>query len=278
MKITYLGTAAAEGFPAMFCDCDFCRNARLLGSSEIRTRSQVLIDDDLLIDFPPESYVHSLGGQFSLSKIKYLLVTHSHMDHFYAHDFVLRGYKYAKIQEEVLHIFGNEEVSKVFNECTAREMKEVVKPHLDVNIIGEYNCFTFGEYKVLTIPAQHSTQETALLFYIEKRGIGYLHLYDTGRISKEALLFLRDNGAKANLVSFDCTFLNVTAGEVSRHMGIEDDMTIKEQLKDLKVVNDDTKFVITHFSHNANPIRSNLKQIEKKYGVVAAYDGLQIEI
>lgn len=278
MKITYLGTAAAEGFPAMFCDCYFCRNARLLGKSEVRTRSQVLIDDDLLIDFPPESYVHSLGGQFNLSKIKYLLVSHSHMDHFYAHDFILRGYKYAKLEQDVLHIYGNEEVSKVFSECTAREMKQVVAPHLNLQVIDKYNCFTFGDYKVLTIPAQHSQQETDLLFYIEKHGVGYLHLYDTGRISKDALSFLKDNGAKANLVSFDCTFLNVTAGDVSRHMGIEDDMIIKTQLEDLNVVNDKTKFVITHFSHNANPIRKNLAEVENKYGVIAAYDGLQLEI
>ena len=27
MKLTYLGTAAAEGFPAVFCNCEHCREA-----------------------------------------------------------------------------------------------------------------------------------------------------------------------------------------------------------------------------------------------------------
>ena len=51
MKIQYLGTAAAEGIPAIFCDCKTCQKARKLGGKEIRTRSQAIIDDRLLIDF-----------------------------------------------------------------------------------------------------------------------------------------------------------------------------------------------------------------------------------
>ena len=52
MKIKFLGTAAAEAFPAMFCDCENCKKARSLGGKNIRTRSQTLIDNDLFIDYP----------------------------------------------------------------------------------------------------------------------------------------------------------------------------------------------------------------------------------
>ncbi len=38
MKLTYLGTAAAEGWPAVFCNCPCCRQARVLGGKDIRTR------------------------------------------------------------------------------------------------------------------------------------------------------------------------------------------------------------------------------------------------
>ena len=31
MKILYLGTGAAEGVPAVFCNCDTCREARRRG-------------------------------------------------------------------------------------------------------------------------------------------------------------------------------------------------------------------------------------------------------
>jgi phosphoribosyl 1,2-cyclic phosphate phosphodiesterase len=278
MKIKFLGTGAAEGFPAMFCSCPNCQAARSLGESEVRTRTQVIIDDDLSIDFPPEAYVHSLKFGVNLSNLKYLIVTHSHMDHFYSHDFILRGYKYAALQEELLTIYGNDEVKKVFDECTRRELKEEVAPHICLNVIKPYQTFYAGDYKIITIPAQHSLQEEALLFYVERGGKGYLHLHDSGMISDEALAFLAKKKAKACAVAFDCTFLDNSNGLTARHMSIEENMLVKQKLKELGVIDDDTKLIITHFSHNANPTRSRLKDIEKTYNVIAAYDGLQVEI
>ena len=38
MKIKYLGTAAAEAIPALFCTCDVCRKARKVGGRELRLR------------------------------------------------------------------------------------------------------------------------------------------------------------------------------------------------------------------------------------------------
>ena len=278
MKIRFLGTGAAEGVPAMFCGCENCINIRKLGEAEFRTRSQVLIDDMLSIDFPPEAYSHSLKSGVSISKLKYLLVTHSHMDHFYAHDFILRGYKYARLDEDVLQIYGNAEVGKVFAECTAREMKVEVAPHVSFNVVKPYDKFTVGEYEVITIPANHGKTEDALLFYVFHGGKGYLHFYDTGRICDTAFDFLLKNNAKANVVAFDCTFGESIGGENSRHMGIEDCMLMKRRLQERGVTDKNTKFIITHFSHNCNPTRAHLSEIEKKYNVTAAYDGMVIEI
>ena len=58
MKLQYFGTAAAEGWPSLFCGCDACRRAREAGGRNIRTRSQAMIDDKLLIDFPADTYLH----------------------------------------------------------------------------------------------------------------------------------------------------------------------------------------------------------------------------
>ena len=278
MKIQFLGTGAAEGFPAVFCNCEYCVNARRLGESEYRTRSQVVIDDCLSVDFPPEAYAHSLKYGVRLADIKYVLATHSHMDHFYAHDFILRGYKYASLTEPKLEIYGNAEVEKVFDECTAREMKEVVAPHVGVNVIKPYCVYEIGGYKVITLAANHSTTEDALLYYIENDGKAYLHLYDTGRISDQAFDFLKSNGAKADVVCFDCTFIDYTAGASARHMGIEDDMVMKRKLYERGIIKENTKLIISHFSHNGNPVRERLKPIEEKYGVTAAYDGYTIKI
>ena len=76
MKLTYLGTAAAEGFPALFCNCKYCVEARRLGGKNIRTRSQSLVNDDLLIDLPADTYSHFLNNGIEGDRIKTLLITH----------------------------------------------------------------------------------------------------------------------------------------------------------------------------------------------------------
>ena len=70
MKLKYLGTCAAEGFPGMFCSCETCEKARRLGGRNIRTRSQALVDGELLIDFPADTYLHILNYGLDLRKIK----------------------------------------------------------------------------------------------------------------------------------------------------------------------------------------------------------------
>ncbi|MBO5525992.1 MAG: hypothetical protein J5993_04505 [Clostridia bacterium] len=276
MKITYLGTAAAEGIPAVFCNCATCKEARKRGGRELRTRSQVLIDDSFCVDYPPEAYMHSVRFGVDLSAIEYLLVTHSHMDHFYAHDFILRGYKYAHdMTRPNLTICGNEEVKKVFEECTRREMREVVLQTIGFRELREYCPVLLGEYKVTPLPARHSVWENCFVYLIEKEGKKVLYLNDTGRLGAGVYEHLRYE--KVDLVSFDCTFVGETVGE-ARHMGIGDCMAVKAELEKVQAVRPDTKYVVTHFSHNQAPLQETLEKIEKEYGVIAAYDGMSLEL
>lgn len=56
MKLQFLGAAAAEGFPNLFCHCDACDKARRLGGRNIRSCTSVIIDDVLKVDYPPDSF------------------------------------------------------------------------------------------------------------------------------------------------------------------------------------------------------------------------------
>lgn len=276
MKLTYLGTAAAEGIPAAFCNCPTCQEVRKRGGRELRTRSQILIDGDLSIDFPPEAYMHSVQFGIDLSAIEYLVVTHSHMDHFYAHDFILRGYKYAhNMTKPKLRIYGNAEVEKVMKECTHREMREEVFRTIEFMEVREYCPFRFGEYEVTPLPARHSVWEPCFVYLVEKGGKKILHLTDTGRLGSDVYNHLRYE--EVDLVTFDCTFVGETVGD-ARHMGIGDCMVVKQELERVKAVRPDTKYVITHFSHNQAPLQEKLAEIEKEYGVIAAYDGMELEV
>ena len=72
MKIQYLGTAAAEGIPAMFCTCELCRKTARAGSAEVRCRSSVLINDQILIDLTPDIYYQKMRWNLDLSQLEAL--------------------------------------------------------------------------------------------------------------------------------------------------------------------------------------------------------------
>ena len=264
--------------PAVFCSCAFCSAVRGMGMNEVRTRSQVLINGDLSIDFPPDANYHSFALGADLSAVGTLLVTHSHMDHFYAHDFILRGYKYARLSRPVLNIFANDEVGKVFGECTAREMKPQVAPHVRFTCISAYSVFEAGGYRIIAIPAEHSVSEQALLYYVEREGKGYLHLHDTGNVCRRAVDFLAQNGARADVVAYDCTFGAGSGGLAARHMGIPDIRVIRARLEEAGVADGKTVGVITHFSHNCAPFRKDMEELASADGLVAAYDGMTVSV
>ena len=58
MKLKYLGTAAYEGVPSLFCNCRVCRLSQKLGGRNIRSRSQALVNGELLLDFNADTVRH----------------------------------------------------------------------------------------------------------------------------------------------------------------------------------------------------------------------------
>ena len=81
MELLLLGTAAAEGWPAPYCVCEFCEAARRRGGPNLRSRSGALIDDDLKIDHSADTVLHMQRVGRSLAKVRTILFTHQHSDH-----------------------------------------------------------------------------------------------------------------------------------------------------------------------------------------------------
>ncbi len=278
MRIQYLGTAAAEGFPGVFCNCEYCRAARGDLKKELRTRSQVLIDGNLLVDFCPDTYLHSLRFGIDFSAVKYLLVTHSHTDHFYAQEFVNRGGNFAKqMQSSDLQIYANAEVLSVYREGTAREMLENIGSHIQLIQVRPFEKFSAGGYEILTLPASHTKNEDALLYSISNGESTLLYLNDTGLLREECYQFLSKNGIKAGFVSMDCTFADSPGPHSERHMGFEQNEIVRQKLQQYDLVCEDAKYYVTHFSHNSAPFLKRMETEALKRGFYAAHDGLTVE-
>lgn len=273
MKITYLGTAAAEGFPAVFCNCEYCREAKRLGGKNIRTRSQALINDDLLIDLPADTYSHFLNNNIDGDTLKYLLVTHSHADHFYKNELGMRHGAYAHdMSVDKLQVFCNKGTADIIRNIDGVEYYTIT-----LNELKPFDTVSVGDYTVTALPARHFKGDGAL-FYIIKGEKTVLYAHDTGYFFEEVFDYIKNNGCVFDLISLDCTNIDIPITDEGSHMGIDNIERVVQRLEDMGAVTDKTQKVINHFSHNANPIHHKLEERVSDLGYQVSYDGLSIEI
>lgn len=275
MEIQYLGTAAAEGWPALFCDCPVCRKARVLGGKDLRTRTQAMIDGTLLIDFPPDTYTHALNYGLRLGQIQHLLVTHSHMDHFFPVELIHRHEHFGHNAKGMLHVYGNEAVEKAFYDAVLIDRFKVHPLDDSVKFIRlrPFEAFTAEGYHIIPVAADHDRRETCLVYIIEKDGKCLLYGHDTGlNLSKEAWDCIFSH--KYQLVSMDATMgKKKTDGY---HMGLPNDVEFVRLLEEKGCIDAETVRVINHFSHNGEMLHADLEAFAAAHGMIAAYDGMKI--
>lgn len=277
MKFRYLGTAAAEGFPAVFCNCEYCNVARKTGGKNIRTRSQAIIDDDLLIDFPPDTYSHALLNGLNLGKIKHLLVTHSHMDHFFPQEFELRGICFAHdMPEKEITVYCNDTVKDLFFHINAGKINQNVLNGIRFFTALPFVPFKAGAYTVTPLPARHTQDEQSLIYIIEKDGKTVLYGNDTGYFYEEVFAYIEKHDIRFDMISLDCTMVNNPVPDTGTHMGFDQIRRVAQRLQKAGAVTDKTVKYVTHFSHNGNPLQSELEKSAKGLGFCVAYDGEEI--
>ena len=273
MTITYLGTAAAEGFPGVFCNCEYCREARRLGGKNIRTRSQTLINDDLLIDLPADTYSHFLQNGIQGDQIQYLLVTHSNQDHFYPQELTMRIAGYAhNMRAERLKMYCSAGACRKMDALDQR-----IHIPVDYEAMSAFDTVNTGPYMVTALPARHAPGDDALIYIVqEDKTILYAH--DTGYFYDEVFGFINDKGFVFDLVSMDCTNVDLTISDEGSHMGLDNIERVVRQLNSIGAVTEKSRIVINHFSHNAAPLQDLLERRVHDLGYTVAYDGCVIEL
>lgn len=282
MKLTYLGTGAAEGWPAAFCNCANCKEAMRLGGRNIRTRSQALINDDLLIDLPPDTYLHKLAQGLDLTRIRYLFVTHWHMDHFYPQELTIRGAYYSHdMVSETLDIYCAQETKDLFDKISWEAEKETLDT-LHFHILSPFAPVQAGPYTVTPLPANHMHElekdgkPHPYIYLIEQDGKKLLYGHDTGYFYPEVWDFLEKAG-HIDLVSLDGTSVQRMVGDKGGHMGLPDDSRVKERLLQMGVCDENTAFVLNHFSHNGGLCYDHFLPVAEKEGFTVSYDGMSMD-
>lgn len=270
MKVHFLGTAAAEGFPNVFCRCQACQDSRKAKGRNIRTRSSVIIDDAWRVDYPPDAYYQALRDEIDMSKVNHLLLTHTHYDHLCAGDLLSRMEGFAHGVEEPLNIYGND---LALHQCKVGFSEESgIQKQFIMKRLVPFEAFWIGQAKITPLLADHDPRETCLLFFIEKDGKHLLYGNDSGWFPEKTWDWLA--GKRIDMAILDCTVGQNGNAKSRNHMSVETVIEVQKKFQAWNKDNSNTQIIATHFSHNCGLLYQDLVEIFEPYGIEVAYDGL----
>ena len=277
MKLTYLGTGAAEGMPATFCGCPVCLRSLREGGKSLRMRSCALLGDDVLIDMGPDIHAQKLRFGLRLDRLKAVVYTHSHEDHQDLYALKLRGTASCAVQPEgaVLDLYGNRRVRERF-ELAISQGHRAQEERFRFHTVEVWQTFTAGPYTFHAIRASHrpADVEDCLIYAVSDGRSAILYANDTGEPGPGTDEYLRQSGLRFSLVSMDCT-RGLLPG--NGHMGWAEVLRLRERLRKIGAAGPDTRFVLTHLSHAGGMTHAEWEAFAAPHGIQVAYDGLEID-
>lgn len=274
MKIQFLGTAAAEAVPAIFCGCDNCRKARAAGGRNYRTRSQALVNDRLLIDFPCDSLAHFNANSLDFLDISDIIITHVHGDHFYPVDlfYIRPGFSHPPKDWAGITVHGSCDIAPALSsyEKDTRGLGRFheLKPFEEYSISG---------MTVTPLKAWHSAPNP-FIYIINDGGRTMLYAHDTDIFPDETWEYLKTAKPVFDFVTMDCTEGNLEDIGYHGHMCLGRNVKCRDMMKEYGLLAENATVVLNHFSHNGPGSNyDDFKPVAAERGFEISYDGAIFE-
>lgn len=306
MRVTFLGTGAATAYPLAFCRCAHCREARRLGGRSLRARSAILVGDDLLVDLGPDVLSAAAQLGVDLSRVRYLLQTHAHSDHFDAGHLITRLAEYAGEDTPPLtvaaspatlwHMAGRlalEDESAVPWDSadtggtiggegeTAEAWQALAalwraRLNLSARPMAPGMRLELGSYRVGALDSGHDPKDQALVYAIEQGGRQLLYATDTPGLSEAVHRQLAEWQVQFDAVVLDQTYGPGIPG--GGHLNASQAAALFERLRRTDRLKPDAQLYATHLSHEGNPPHEQADAWARDHGYRVAYDGLTLEL
>lgn len=283
-----LGTAASEGIPAAFCDCDVCRRARVLGGKNIRTRSDFLIDEKNIIDFGPDIFSQCLREGIDLCALENIFLTHFHDDHFALTELITRN-SGASTGGRPLNIYcsaealdGIKELFTVYKDHTHADAPDYFTNFRFISLepFKKYNIGGLSVTPVLSNHYGYGKNELGFNYIIKKQdGKCFLYTADTGWYGERTWEFLEADKPVFNCVVSECTYGTFDIPiEGSGHFNFKNLLVFIEKLARLGCISRETPIYITHICHlSLLSHEETMKYFETlSRNFVMGYDGMRI--
>lgn len=282
MKIIFLGTSAATSCPLIFCKCKVCENARINKGKDIRKRTSLLINDDLLIDLGPDVPTSAAMYNIDLTKVKYILQTHGHSDHFDAGHLITRLREYASEHVEYISLFASRETINTLDMWLKTEEPKsdlfdsdwLNRLYIDIKYISHGKRIKIGAYFVTPLESLHDERDNSLIFLINYNNKNIMYGTDLLKISDNVWNILKS--FKLDLVILDQTYGK--GRNAGGHLDAGEVTDIVSKMSKEKIIDESSMVYATHISHEGNDIHDVMEQLAIENGYHIAYDGLEINI
>jgi adenosylcobinamide kinase/adenosylcobinamide-phosphate guanylyltransferase len=261
VKITLLGTGAADGWPNPFCTCASCAALRERG--QVRGQTSVLVDTCLLVDCSPEAPRAAARLGLDLAGVRHLLITSGHPDH--AGPAALLWRSWAS-RAEPLDVVAPPSVVSRWRDWVGPDDPVAFRP------VTPGAQVTLGRYQVRVLAAARPATATAEAVLYDVTAVGggrLLYAAATGPLPEATLAALRD-------AAYDVVLLEETFGDVPAPDGERLDLvTFPAQLAELRrrgAVTDRTRVIAVHLGHH-NPPPDELARRLAGWGAELLADG-----
>ncbi|MHC3001542.1 bifunctional adenosylcobinamide kinase/adenosylcobinamide-phosphate guanylyltransferase [Gordonia sp. GN26] len=266
MKVTLLGTGAADGWPNAFCRCTSCADARRL--RDFRAQTAALVDGALMLDFGSDAPGAAVRQGVSLADVRQVLITHAHADHLAPQTLLFRSW-----------VEGAGDLELIGPADALDQCRPWVGPDAAVRFtpVVAGDRVSAGDFDVRVLPARHKVFRD-----------GDAVLYDVTGPGGTRLLWATDTGvwpsdwyAAVAGVRFDAVFLEETFGDredlSDGHLGLAGFGTMVEGLREVGAIVDATDVVAVHLGHH-NPSVAVLRERLRHLGARPGRDGEVLDL
>jgi len=270
--VVFLGTGAADVEKAKTDACPNCTYIREHGGRNARRHAALFVSPDVVIDYTVTGREGLQAAGIAPSAVNYLLITHSHGDHFKPAAIV----ELAREKGAPLAIVGNAHVVAAM-EKLLKSIPAAERPAITLRTIKPFEEFDVGSWHAKSLAANHAPTEEALIYVLRGKQGSLLYATDTGWFPDETFKALQ--GEKFDLAIVEGTFGDgMELTRQSRHMTFPLVRQIRQSFVENGQLKLDAPFLLTHLSlHYCEPYDTIAPRLAKE-GIVVAYDGLLVPL
>ncbi len=287
--IRFLGTGAGDFIKedSPHNPPDYAQKVAKYVGKDLRRAASSLLGDDILIDL--HSDIALRENHIDPAKIRHLLITHAHFDHFNPSAIV----ELSAQLEHPLNIYGSADIVRSMEFAATHkwdpDAKCIVKndspPQFNLTVIKPFESFSIGDTRITPVLANHSIQkrymlseDQALNFVFEYEGQTIFYGLDSSHFLPETMEFL-------TRFQFDICVLDGTFGYreidpfVSGHLNFKMLIETRDAFRQAGMLKPNAKVCAGHISVEYAEIESHevaAKTLEEK-GIILTYDGLELE-